>query len=284
MNVGESEIKRFLNLVGNLEELPLQEYECPIHGIFKSKPYIIMGKVFTPMCPICEKEEKERNDRLAEEGIMRQRKKEKEELIEELKNMNIGQKFWDEDFTTFNPYTPELKRHFDICSAFVNDFEGRILIMLGNHGNGKNHLAAAILKKMGGYMYSVFEMELLIRQSYKTSAKESEFELYERLCNAPLLVINEIGKHKLGEWDQFFLSYIINKRYENMKPIILISNGHLKEKCPVQNPVDGGGCEKCFENYLGEDVISRIIECGEIMEFTGDDYRQRKRIQGGKNE
>jgi DNA replication protein DnaC len=187
-----------------------------------------------------------------------------------MKVINIGKKFWDEDFTTFNAYTPELKRFFDICSAFVNDSSGRMLVMLGNHGNGKNHLAAAILKKMGGYMYSVVEMELLIRQTY--TGKTSEHELYERLCNAPLLVINEIGRHKMGDWDQFFLSYIINKRYENMMPIILISNTHLKENCP-----NNGGCEKCFENFMSDDVISRIIECGEIMIFTGDDYRQKIR-------
>jgi DNA replication protein DnaC len=266
-------VKRADDIIGSVEELPIQEYSCQKHGVFQAKPVLIpfavKSKVFDPGCPVCEREEKEREEKLEEERIKREREKLEEERINRLKEMNIGKKFWKDDFTTFNPYTTELKRYFDICTAFVNDSDGRMLIMLGNHGNGKNHLAAAILKEMGGYMYSVFEMELLIRQTYKGSA--GELELYNRLCDAPLLVINEIGKHKIGDWELFFMSYIINKRYENMMPIILISNAHLKENCP------DNGCEKCFENYLGDDVISRIIECGEVMTFTGEDYRQRIR-------
>jgi DNA replication protein DnaC len=258
------------------EELPLKRFQCKKHGDYFGKGMIIklgdVHKAINPDCPICEKEKNDEEERIETERTRRVKEIEKEKYISKLKEMNIGKKFWDEDFTTFDSYTPELKRFFDICTAFVSDSSGRMLIMLGNHGNGKNHLAAAALKKMGGYMYSVFEMELLLRQSYKTQTSESELDLYNRLCNAPLLVINEIGKHKIGEWEQFFLSYIINKRYENMMPIILISNTHLKENCPEKN-----GCELCFEKYIGDDVISRIIECGEIMTFTGDDYREKKR-------
>jgi DNA replication protein DnaC len=273
-----TETKRVGDLIGNLEELPVQEYQCSKHGKYEGRPYTMklgrlgIDKIFDAACPACEKEGKEREEKREAEHLKRQREIANEERIARLKEMNIGKKFWDEDFTTFNPYTPELQHFFNICTAFTSDPGGRMLVMLGNHGNGKNHLAAAALKKLGGYMYSVFEMELLIRKTYKSTTTTNEWDFYNRLCNAPLLVINEIGKHKLGDWEQFFMSYIINKRYENMMPIILISNTHLKENCP-----DGGNCEMCFERYLGDDVISRIIECGESMTFTGEDYRNRLR-------
>jgi DNA replication protein DnaC len=56
-----------------------------------------------------------------------------------------------------------------------------------------------------------------------------------------------------------------------MLPIVLISNNHLKDNCPKN------GCPECFQNFLGNDVISRILEAGEIMLFTGEDYRMKLR-------
>jgi DNA replication protein DnaC len=231
-------------------------------------------------CPECDKIEQEEYAReeahreeaarkAAEESI----KEEKEEYLSE---MNIGRKFWGESFDTFDGYTPALKRFLEICVKFANDPQGRMLLMLGKNGNGKNHLAASILQETGGCIYSVFEIELMLKECY--SGKTSEPELYRRLCSIPVLIINEIGRHKVGEWEQHFLSYIINKRYENLMPTVLISNAHLKDACPNK------GCSECFRNLLGNDVLSRIVEDGEIMIFNENDYRYKKREMRKKRE
>jgi DNA replication protein DnaC len=242
-------------------------FHCQKHGHYRcTVSEIPFMQSFTPPCPICD------NEKLAQEE-QEQEKEEKKFLEElekkELRKMNIGEKFWKESFKTFDAYSEELKTHLETCINFVKNPAGRMLVMLGNNGNGKDHLASSALKEINGCMYSVFELELLLRQSY--TGHTSEWDIYEKLCEVSLLVINEIGKHKPGEWELNFISYIINKRYENMKPVILISNTHLKENCPQK------GCDKCLENYIGNDVISRIIEGGEIMLFTGTDYRIKKR-------
>jgi DNA replication protein DnaC len=265
------EAKSVKEAMGENFELPEQEFECQRHGIYTVKPIRICGEILSPGCPDCEKilaeEEKAR-----EEHIETQRAKEGEERrLGMLKKMNIGKKFWEESFKTFNPYTPDLKRYLDICIGFANDHEGRMLVMLGNNGNGKDHLAASILKKTGGYMYTVFEIELLLKECYSGKVRESA--LFKRLCNAPVLVINEIGKHKPGEWEANFLSHIINKRYENQMPTVLISNKHIS--CPKN------GCTDCLQAYLGNDVLSRIVEDGEIMVFNEADYRHKKREMRG---
>jgi len=263
-----------VKLVGDVkyyEELPEQVFECKEHGEYSGRPIkwkIGTEKIIQPPCPMCEKETEEMIASIEKTAKDYDEAKQKEVRINSLKKMNIGEMFWNESFETFNAYTDELKHHLSICVQFANNHEGRMLVMLGNNGNGKDHLAASILKKIGGYMYSVFEVELLLKETY--SGRTSELDLYVKLCNeAPLLVINEIGKHKSGEWETHFLSYIINKRYENLKPVILISNKHIKDDCP--------GCNDCLQNYIGNDVISRIIESGEILTFTGEDYRYKKR-------
>jgi len=256
------------------EELKI--FECEKHGSYEGKmlKISIFGKEkeLYPECPICEKEkiEKEEQERKEHEELIEAQEEENQK--EKFKEMNIGEKFWNESFDTFDPYTEELKNHLETCKAFTENHKGRMLVMIGKNGNGKDHLASSILKIIGGYMYSVFELELLLRQSY--TGKISEWDIYEKLCKAPLLVINEIGKHKPGDWEMNFMSYIINKRYENIKPVILVSNTHLKDNCPDR------GCDNCLEHYIGKDVISRIIEGGEIMLFTGDDYRAKKRQMG----
>jgi DNA replication protein DnaC len=272
------QVKRIDDLT-NAGKLPLQDYECLKHGPYTAQPVVFrlgdFEKIFEPFCPICEAEMKKRDEEQKEERERRAVEAARQRKIERLRKMNIGSKFWDESLETFDPYTPELQRHLDICRAFSENPQGRMLVMLGKNGNGKNHLAASLLKLLGGYMYSVFEIELLLKRSY--SHEVSEWKIYRQLYRAPLVVINEIGKHKIGDWEMNFLSYIINKRYENMMPIVLISNGHLRDNCPK------AGCPECFQNYFGNDVISRILEAGEIMLFTGEDYRMKlreKRFEG----
>ena len=255
------------------ELLAEQTYICEKHGSFKCRPIKVFGRIIESTCPMCDLE-------MEEERAIEEKKKEataieyaqamrREEREKDLTEMNIGRKFWGESFETFNAYTQNLKRYLDICVSFANDPSGRMLLMMGKNGNGKNHLAASILKKTGGCIFSVIEIELLLKDCY--SKGTGEFDLYQRLCNTTMLIINEIGKHKSGEWETNFLSYIINKRYENLMPTVLITNTHLRDNCPKK------GCPECLQHYLGNDVLSRIVEDGEIMIFNEDDYRYKKR-------
>ena len=135
-------------------ELPEKAFECPEHGAYTGKPFqfTIGGKdrVIVPECPSCLSEKAETEDRNERERRKRREGAFEDERVNGLRKMNIGRKFWDESFDTFNAYTPELERYLNVCIGFANTNEGRMLVMLGNHGNGKNHLAASILKKLVG--------------------------------------------------------------------------------------------------------------------------------------
>jgi DNA replication protein DnaC len=190
--------------------------------------------------------------------------------------MNIGKKFWNESFETFDAYTDELKKHLATARKFGEKPEGK-LVMLGEHGNGKNHLAASILKKTGGLIYRAYEIGLLLRQTINGTT--TEYEVLTRLCETPLLIIDEIEKLKDSEAKNHWLSYVVGKRYDDMLPVIFIGNCHTQDDCKAeQRP-----CPKCIEYHLENDILSRIIEDGIIMKFTGEDYRYRKRAERGEN-
>jgi DNA replication protein DnaC len=92
-----------------------------------------------------------------------------------------------------------------------------------------------------------------------------------------MLVIDEIGRTKGGDWELNWLSHVVDQRHKNLMPLILMSNNHLKENCP-----EGGGCSKCIEGRFGNDILSRIAEDGNILSFTGNDYRVRIRERNKK--
>jgi DNA replication protein DnaC len=264
----ESAAQKIGNVLGK-EELPEQEYDCPKHGKFNGKPMKLgfMGTVFNPTCPVCIEEEESEREFLLQRKIEEEKERSR---IKRLIDLNIGKRNWESDFENFNAYTPELEHHLSICREFANNPKGRKLVMLGNNGTGKNHLATSVLKITGGILYTIFEIELKLRQSY--SGEAQEYQIIQGLCETKMLAIDEIGRTKGGEWEENLLSHIIDMRHKNLMPVILISNCHLRENCP-----DGGGCPKCVQHYLGNDILSRIIEDGVVINFTGQDYRQHIR-------
>jgi DNA replication protein DnaC len=260
----------------NFEELPEKRFECPVHGSYNGKPirfsspWVIKGcpHIVNPECPICAKEEKARK---AEETACNKRQEE----MSQFEAMNIGKKFWESTFENFDAYNGELKHNLKVAKQFAKKPKGK-LVMIGENGNGKNHLAAVIVKETGGVIYTCSEIGVMLRDCY--NGRNSEAELFYRLCNIPLLAIDELDKVKESEAKNNWMSHIIGKRYNNMLPIILIANGHLRQDCTnPQKP-----CAKCLEYHLENDVISRIFEDGILLKFTSEDYRYRIRANKGE--
>jgi DNA replication protein DnaC len=262
------EAKKVGSMLGR-EELPEREYNCLKHGKYKGIPvkFGFMDTVIDPVCPKCIEEE---NAKKEAEDRIRQDEAEKHRREQMLTDLNIGKRNWESTFENFDAYSPELKHHLAICQEFSGDPRGRKLVMLGNNGTGKNHLAASILKMTGGILYTIFEIELMLRQSY--SGETQEYRIIQELCETKMLVIDEIGRTKGGDWEENWISHVVDKRHKNLMPLILISNCHLRENCRER-----GGCPKCIQTYLGNDVLSRIIEDGIVLNFTGGDYRERIR-------
>ena len=236
---------------------------CEKHGDYTEQTADIFGISLHTGCPACEKEREEIE---YQEGVRLAQEAERERL----ESLNIEPIYFTSTLDNFIAGSPEQQRALSYAQAMVKDRAGK-LVLLGSNGTGKTHLAVGIVRILGGAIYSMYEITTRIRASYVSGAKETELQIVDELARIPMLAIDEIGRTKGSDAETNWLSYICDKRHTRGLPIMLISNKHARKTCP------DGGCQNCLENYISEDIMSRLSEDGHLVNMTGEDYRRKKR-------
>lgn len=139
---------------------------------------------------------------------------------------------------TFENYTAEThaQEHvWKLCREYADNFKtyyskGRCMILRGNPGTGKNHLSAAIMLKVmnDGFTALRIKANAFLDEYWSKDFSERESWL-QRMATVDLLVIDEIGRASNGKAanDAFFR--LIDARYEQMMPTIVISNLEVEE-------------------------------------------------------
>jgi putative replication protein len=231
--------------------------KCEKHGI--EYPSVGHRYVFCPECQF--------------EGITKLITKEfnDEQVRKEYydKSCNIEPMYRNATIESFKADTPEQQKAKQAVQNLISTKSGKI-VFLGSNGTGKTHLAIAAVRKLAGKILTMYEIGTRIRASY-TREFETELDIVDELARLPMLAIDEIGRTKGSEAETNWLSYIIDKRHTRNLPTILISNKHARKTCK------SNGCPDCLENYISEDIMSRLREDGVAITFTGPDYRAIKR-------
>jgi DNA replication protein DnaC len=236
---------------------------CEKHGDYEEQETVIAGFTLRTGCPACEKE---RDEIEYQEGVRQAQEAERERL----ESLNIEPMYFDSTLETFTAGSPEQERALAYAREMVRTRTGK-LVLLGSNGTGKTHLAVGIVRVLGGAIYSMYEITTRIRASYVSGAKETELQIVDELARIPMLAIDEIGRTKGSDAETNWLSYIADKRHTRRLPLMLISNKHTRKTCPDK------GCPNCLENYISEDIMSRLAEDGHLVNMTGEDYRRKKR-------
>lgn len=111
------------------------------------------------------------------------------------------------------------------------------LIFQGNYGSGKTHLAVAIANHQLTLGKSVVFMtipDLLdhLRAAFGPETDLPYDELFNRLRNAPLLVLDDLGTESPTPWAKEKLFQLINHRYVQKLPTVITTNVDLAELDP----------------------------------------------------
>ena len=113
----------------------------------------------------------------------------------------------------------------DYTNKCINNKLENGLIITGNSGVGKTHLAASISNELIekdilvliGRLTSLLDM---IKETFKDNSK-SKNELIDLFSNLDMIVIDDLGTEKISQWALDKLYTIIENRNENKLPIII---------------------------------------------------------------
>jgi DNA replication protein DnaC len=103
------------------------------------------------------------------------------------------------------------------------------LLFVGDPGTGKTHLAVAVLQRLIGHGFEgvfVDYQQLLdrIRASYDPASGESPREAYEEALDVELLLLDDLGSHRVTDWVEDTITSIITHRCNEQKPTIVTTN------------------------------------------------------------
>lgn len=257
------------DILKDLEEMEIikeesLDVECTKHGIFTG---IIQtrknGDKIYSECPKCKAE---REAEIAEREKLNAERKEAERISKNVQEGNIEIDYQSLTFEDYRTETPQQKRALEAVQDLMQGKKKKV-VLLGETGLGKTMLGSLAVKYMGGKIYRQYDIATMIRQSYSFNAKKTELEIVEELSSIPLLVIDEVGKVGNSEAVRNWFSAIIDKRHTRKLPLMLCGNLHFKQMCKNK------GCPECFENYFGNDVLSRLSQDTTIVIVKGKDER-----------
>lgn len=161
-------------------------------------------------------------------------------------------------------FTPKTKEQEKLVAALKENFSGkdladvRDMLIVGGVGTGKTHISIGALNaliKSEVYCRYVTEHELLETYFRK------EYTKFDGFKEVTILVIDEVGKRELVDWQMIQLEELISYRYNAMLPTIFITNRTVKE----------------FKEFVGDRVSDRLRD-NKIIRVTLDGESMR-----GKN-
>lgn len=243
---------------------------CQQHGAYLARVIDTTGLLDRPIlsrCPTCSAEyhAAEEAKKQAEAEARRANK-----VSDLLHDSGIPARFAARDFDGYVATAPGQKIAASVCRAYAEKWpeksaSGASLVLTGLPGTGKTHLACAIASHVisahlaSAVFLPVASMLRLIKETYRKDSLRTEQQVIDSLLSPDLLILDEVGIQVGSDHEKLLMFEVLNDRYQELRPTILISNLTADE----------------LEAFLGPRIMDRYRECGSVLAFDWQSFRGR---------
>ena len=173
------------------------------------------------------------------------------------------------DIGTYSPKNESQANAKARIQRYVENFKavlekGICLSIIGPVGVGKTHLAIGICNAIHKAGYSVhyermYDLMRKIKDTYSARSTDSEKAIMDRVSGFDLMALDEVGLKNPTETDTALIHEIIDRRYEFMRPTIIVSNLNEKE----------------LEGAIGQRAVDRLYaNSGAVIVIEGESQRR----------
>lgn len=143
---------------------------------------------------------------------------------------NMPARFADATFESYEATDAKQARVLSVSRDYADNFatyrkQGRCLVMCGNPGTGKNHLATAIFKTLHASGFTALRVKASeYLDAYWAKEFKERDDWLRGMFRVDLLIVDEVEKCSKTENARNAMFRLIDGRYEAMAPTLVITN------------------------------------------------------------
>jgi len=239
---------------------------CQEHGEYQVRytPISTNKLIYSGFCEDCLKRDKAKAE---QESLEEQKKNIADRKYRRLLNSGVSKRLIKK---TFNDYIATTKGQIkakavceSVATSLVKGDPTPSLILNGGVGTGKTALAACIVGEVIDSrtvrLKKAIDLVRELKETWKKDNLQTEKEIIKFYSELDLLIIDEIGMQFGSDTERLFIFDVIDGRYNENKPTIIITNLGME----------------AVTKTIGERTVDRLREDGgQMIRFDWESYRK----------